>query len=118
MAFAAFLFGLIGGALGLALGLGINVMNPDALLAALLSLLAILSKPGITVPLVSVLGAVAAAPLPLIGGVLMLIGAGAMSLIFPLDYGSGIAIACSALGAVFAIYSGSKKRPLAAAAAR
>jgi hypothetical protein len=117
MAFVAFLFGLIGGALGLALGLGIDVMNLNALLAAFYSLLATLNKPGITVPAVSVLGALAAGSLPLIGGVLMLIGAGAMAMIFPVDDGSGAASFCSALGAVFAIYSGSRRRPVPAAAA-
>jgi hypothetical protein len=117
MTVLAFLFGLIGGGLGLALGLGVNVMDPNAVLAAFLSLLAILNKPGLTVPAVSVLGALAAGSFPLIGGILMLIGAASMALIFPLDTGSGAAIVFSAVGAVFAIYAGSRKRPAAAAVA-
>ena len=46
----------------------------------------------------------------------MLIGGGSMALIFDINYLSGTAIACSALGAAIAIYAGSK-RPVAATAA-
>ncbi len=114
--FFAFLFGLVGGVLGLALGLGIDVSNPDAVRAAIMSVLAVLNKPSFTIPAISVLGALAAGSLPLIGGVLMLIGGGSMALIFDINYLSGTAIACSALGAAIAIYAGSK-RPVAATAA-
>jgi hypothetical protein len=109
MAFIAALLGIVGGIVGLTIGVGLDTIQagPNAITIFFADLTAV-KFASVAIPLASLVGGIVSRAKPLIGGVLMLLGAGGMAIIFEIDYPTELAVAASGIGAMMAIYANSR----------
>ena len=109
MAFIAALLGIVGGLVGLTVGVGLDTIEagPKAITMLFTDLTAV-KLASIAIPMASLVGGIVSRAKPLIGGVLMLLGAGGMAIIFEIDYPTELAVAASGIGAMMAIYANSR----------
>jgi hypothetical protein len=107
MVMVALILGLLGGAAGLAIALGVDITAPGA--ALVLPTVGELFTPKIfarfAAAVTTLLGVIVVVPKRVIGGVLMLIGAIGMVLTFEFNSTTAIPIVLSAMGATVAVYS-------------
>lgn len=109
MALIAAILGIVGGLIGLSVGVGLDMIHagPTAITLSFADLTAI-KVASVAIPLASLVGGIVSRAKPLIGGVLMLLGAGGMAIIFPIDYAMELAVAASGIGAMMTIYANSR----------
>ena len=117
MAFIAAILGIVGGLVGLTVGIGLDtiIAGPTAITMLFADLTAV-KFASVAIPLASLVGGIVSRGKPLIGGVLMLLGAAGMAIIFEIDYSMELAVAASAIGAMMAIYANSRSNAEPAAA--
>ena len=104
----ALLAGLLAGAAGLAVALGIDIPHPPLVLivpAQIGQLLAPTALARIAAAAATLIGVLVVLPQRLIGGTLMLIGALGMALTFEFQPSAAIPVLLSGLAAFLAIYS-------------
>ena len=113
MVIVALILGILGGAAGLAIALGVDVTPAGASLALPSSseLMTLKMMTRVAGPIVTVLGGIVAIPKHIVGGVLMLIGAAGMVATFELNSLTAIAIVLSVAGAVLAVYACARSAP-------
>jgi hypothetical protein len=101
MMVVALIMGIVGGALGLAVALGLDVTLTSAsfILPSSNKLLTLNLVTHATGPIATLLGVLIAVSEPVSGGALMLIGAVGMALTFQFNFLIAIAIILSAVGA-------------------
>ncbi len=117
MAFIAALLGIVAGIVGLTVGIGLDHIQagPTAITLLFADLTAV-KLASVAIPMASLVGGIVSRAKPLIGGVLMLLGAGGMAIIFEIDYPTELAVASSGIGAMMAIYANSRTSGIPAAA--